>query len=83
MLIDIKAPSLKEIILNAALALLFYVCGHGFLFQSCSVGNPQYVPEVWHPSPGTICIIEITVYVNKLKSYFFLVSKNYVGHAVA
>jgi hypothetical protein len=40
-------------ILNAALALLFYVCGHGFLFQSCSIGNPQYAPEVWHQAPGT------------------------------
>jgi hypothetical protein len=29
-------------ILNAALALLFYVCGHGFLFESSSMGNPQY-----------------------------------------
>jgi hypothetical protein len=37
MLFDIEAPSLKEMILNAALALLFYVCGHGLLFESCSI----------------------------------------------
>jgi hypothetical protein len=43
-------------ILNAALALLFYICGHGFLFQSCSIGNPQYAPEVWHQSPATLCV---------------------------
>jgi hypothetical protein len=40
--LKIEAPSLNEMILNAALALLFYVCGHGFLFQSYSTGNPQY-----------------------------------------
>jgi hypothetical protein len=39
--------------LNAALAPLFYVCGKRFLFQSCSIGNPQYAPEVWHQTPGT------------------------------
>jgi hypothetical protein len=55
-LFDIEAPSLNEIILNAALALLFYVCGHGFLFQSCSIGNPQYAPEIGHQTPGTLCI---------------------------
>jgi hypothetical protein len=49
----LTAPSLNEMILNAALALLFYVCGYEFLFQSCSVGNPQYAPEVWHQTPGT------------------------------
>jgi hypothetical protein len=32
---------------------LFYVCGRRFLFQSCSIGNPQYAPEVWHQTPGT------------------------------
>jgi hypothetical protein len=46
MLFDIEAPSLNGMILNAALALLFYVCGHGFLFESSSIGNPQYTPEV-------------------------------------
>jgi hypothetical protein len=45
-LFDIEAPSLNEMILNSALALLFYICGHGFLFQSCSIENPQYAPEV-------------------------------------
>jgi hypothetical protein len=52
------APSLNEIILNAALALQFYVCGHGLLFQSCSTGNPQYSPEVWHQTPGTSYILQ-------------------------
>jgi hypothetical protein len=56
MLFDIEAPSLSEMILNAALALLFYICGHGFLFQSCSIGNPEYGPEVWHQTPGALCI---------------------------
>jgi hypothetical protein len=50
MLFDIEASSL------AALALLFYVCGHGFPYRSCSIGNLQYAPEVWHQTPGTICI---------------------------
>jgi hypothetical protein len=48
--------SLKGMILNAALALLFYVCGHGFLFESSSIGNPQYALEVLHQTPGTLCI---------------------------
>jgi hypothetical protein len=56
MLFDIEVPSLNERILNAALELLFYVCGHGFLFQSCSTGNPHYASEVWHQTPGTSCI---------------------------
>jgi uncharacterized membrane protein len=51
-----KQQNKNKMILNAALALLFYVCGHGFLFQSCSIGNPQYAPEVWHQTPGTFCI---------------------------
>jgi hypothetical protein len=41
-----------RMILNAALALLFYVCEHAFLFKSCSIGKPQYDPEVWHQTPG-------------------------------
>jgi hypothetical protein len=45
-LFDTKAPSSNGIILNATLALLFYVFGHGFLFASSSIGNPQYAPEV-------------------------------------
>jgi hypothetical protein len=53
MLFDIEAPSLNGMILNAALALLFYVCGQGFLFESSSIGNPQYAPEVLHQTPGT------------------------------
>jgi hypothetical protein len=56
MLFDIEAPSLNGMILNATLALLFYVCGHGFLFESSSIGNPQYAPEVWHQTPGTSCV---------------------------
>jgi hypothetical protein len=56
MLFDIEASSLNEMILNAALALLFYVCGRGFLFRSCSIENPQYDPEVWHQTPGAPCI---------------------------
>jgi hypothetical protein len=59
----IEAPILHEMILNAALALLFYVCGHGFLFQSCSIRNPQYPPEVWHKTPGTLCVCTITTFM--------------------
>jgi hypothetical protein len=43
-------------ILNAALALLFYICGHGFIFESSSIGNPQYAPEVLHQTPETFYI---------------------------
>jgi hypothetical protein len=70
MLFDIEAPSLKKMILNAALALLFYVCGHGFLFQNCSIGNPEYAPEVWRQTPGTLCINteEINLCFEKLGS---------------
>jgi hypothetical protein len=53
MLFDIEAPSFNGMILNAALALLFYVCGHEFLFENSSIGNPQYAPEIWHQTPGT------------------------------
>jgi hypothetical protein len=49
-----RLHSLNETILNAALALLFYVCGHGFLFERCSTGNPQYAPEEWHQTLGTL-----------------------------
>jgi hypothetical protein len=52
MLFDIEVPRLNGMILNAALALLFYVCGHGFLFESSSIGNPQYAPEVLHQILG-------------------------------
>jgi hypothetical protein len=45
MLFDIEAPSLNEIILNAALELLFYVCGHGFLFQ-CWYNEDQHCEKV-------------------------------------
>jgi hypothetical protein len=55
MLFDIEAPSLNRMIFIAALVLLFYVCGHGFLFESSSIGNPQYAPEVLHQTPGTTC----------------------------
>jgi hypothetical protein len=54
---DIEAPSLKGMIINVAVGLLFYVSGHGFLFESSSIGNPQYASEVWHQTPGTPCII--------------------------
>jgi hypothetical protein len=53
--VQFEAPSLNGIILNTALALLLYVCGHGFLFESSSIGNPQYVPEVLHQTPGAPC----------------------------
>jgi hypothetical protein len=56
MLFDVEVPSLNGMILNAALALLFYVCGHGFLFKSSSIGNPQYASEVLYQTPGTSCI---------------------------
>jgi hypothetical protein len=61
MLFDIETPSLNGMILNAALALLFYICGHGFLFETRSIGNPRYSPEVWHQTPGTPCIIIILI----------------------
>jgi hypothetical protein len=57
MLFAIEAPSLNGMILNAALALLFYVCRHGFVFESSSIGNPQYAREVLHQTPGTLCIV--------------------------
>jgi hypothetical protein len=43
---------LRVFILYSSLALLFYVGGHGFLFQCCSIRNPQYAAEVWHQTPG-------------------------------
>jgi hypothetical protein len=55
MLFDIEAPSLNGMILNAALALLFYICGHGFLLESSSIRSPQYAPEVLHQTLGTLC----------------------------
>jgi hypothetical protein len=64
-LFDIEAPSLNGMILNAALMLLFYICGHGFLFESSSIGNPQYAPEVWYQTPGTLCIYISSRYLQK------------------
>jgi hypothetical protein len=64
--VDIGAPSLNEIILNVALTLLFYVCGHGFLFQSCSIRNRQYAHEVWHQTPGTLIY---TLFHNSLRDF--------------
>jgi hypothetical protein len=52
-------PKIKLNDFKPALALLFYFSGHGFLFQSCSIGNPQYAPEVWHKTPGTLYIIRM------------------------
>jgi hypothetical protein len=56
MLFDIEAPSIKGMISNAALALLFYICGHGYLYESSSIGIPQYTPEEWYQTAGTFCM---------------------------
>jgi hypothetical protein len=73
MLFDIEAPSLNEMILNTALALLFYVCGHEFLFQNYSIGNPQYDLEVWHQTPGLALLISIGCFVYDIEFELFLV----------
>jgi hypothetical protein len=79
MLFNIEAPSLNGMILNAALVLLFYVSGHGFLFES-SIGNLQYAPEVLDQTPGTLCInilgtTRVAVYVTLRIPYLLIVTK--------